>query len=106
MGKSRSSDSFSLGQQVTNERNIFTFLSQEHVPSKRVVYYIDGNPCLPSMLDARLFLPSESRTLSTATSQINDLVVTRRNSELEEANRRYKMATCRGGLDEQRGCLW
>lgn len=72
---------------------------------KKFIYCVDGNPCFPHHLNAGLFLPSEPRSLEIEISNAPDPLLARSERELEEANRRRRMATSYRGSNQRR-CLW
>lgn len=72
----------------------------------RYVYFCDGNPCFPQKLDTNLFSPKEPITLLNDKSDSNKAMLTRSERELEESERRRKLATSYRGLHNQRRCLW
>ena len=73
---------------------------------KRFVYCVDGNPCFPQHLDAALFYPSEPESLLSEMSEMPSTLLARTEREVEEGNRRRKLATTYRGLHTQRRCLW
>jgi hypothetical protein len=79
---------------------------QNLVEGMRFVYCIDGNPCFPQQLDSRLFYPPEPQNLLTEMSETPRPILARTEGEVEEAQRRRKVATTYRGLHNQRRCLW
>lgn len=73
---------------------------------QRFVYCIDGNPCFPNKLRKDLFYPSEPDKLSVILNQVDSPVLTRSDREMDESNRRRKLAVSQRGLHNQRRCLW
>jgi hypothetical protein len=72
----------------------------------KYIYCIDGNPCFPHRLKPSLFLPSEPESWLVEMSKTSDPLLARSGRELEEANRRRRMATSHRGFQNQRRCLW
>lgn len=76
------------------------------IEGKRFVYCVDGNPCFPERLDVKMFYPSEPEAVLTEYSAMPSTLLVRTEREVEEANRRRKLATTYRGLHTQRRCLW
>lgn len=70
------------------------------------VYCIDGNPSFPNKLHKDLFYPPEPDKLSVILNQVDNPVLTRSDREMDESNRRRKLAVSQRGLHNQRRCLW
>jgi hypothetical protein len=72
----------------------------------KYIYCIDGNPCFPHCLKPSFFLPSEPESWLVEMSKTSDPLLARSERELEEANRKRRMATSHRGFQNQRRCLW
>ena len=107
-GISSSASSIQLTESVLQESgDIVTQPSRKNlVEGKRYVYCVDGNPCFPQHLDTGLFYPREPEALLTEMSAMPSTLLARTEREVEEANRRRKLATTYRGLHTQRRCLW
>lgn len=107
-GTSTSISSVQLSESMVQEGgDIVTQPSRRDlVDGKRFVYCVDGNSCFPQHLDASLFYPSEPEALLTEMSTMPSTLLARTEREVEEANRRRKLATTYRGLHTQRRCLW
>ena len=79
--------------------------SHDLPPGRKYIYCIDGNPCFPHNLNPDLFLPREPSTLTITLTKNPDPLLARSERELEEANRRRRVATSQLGVTQRR-CLW
>jgi hypothetical protein len=87
--------------------DIVTTPSRQNLPEGvRFVYCIDGNPCFPQRLDSSLFYPPEPEVFVTEMSEIPRPILARTEGEVEETQRRRKVATTYRGIHTQRRCLW
>lgn len=100
--------SIQLSESMLHESgDIVTQPSRQNLTEgKRFVYCVDGNPCFPQHLDASLFYPSEPESLLSELSEMPSTLLARTEREVEEGNRRRKLATTYRGLHTQRRCLW
>lgn len=100
--------SFKFAETAVNANGDFvTAPSHRGLPfGKRYVYCVDGNPCFPHTLQPDLFLPQEPDSWLVSVSKSQNPLLARGERELEEANRRRRMATSYRGLQNQRRCLW
>lgn len=73
---------------------------------RRFVYCVDGAPCFPHKLSLDMYLPSEPESWLLEMSTIPSPTLSRSDREIEEANRRRRMATSYRGMHNQRRCLW
>mmetsp|Transcript_29663 Transcript_29663/g.71384 ORF Transcript_29663/g.71384 Transcript_29663/m.71384 type:complete len:1767 (+) Transcript_29663:2-5302(+) len=84
-----------------------TVPSVRDIPStSRFVYCIDGNTTFPDHLNADLYFPGEPESWLVEMSTAPTPMLTRSEQEIEEADRRQKLATSSHGLQSQRRCLW
>ena len=72
----------------------------------KYIYCIDGNPCFPHHFKPALFLPKEPESWLVEMSKASDPLLARSEKEVEEANRRRRLATSLRGFQNQRRCLW
>lgn len=72
---------------------------------QRFVYCVDGNPCFPHDFNVDLLLPSEPSSWVIVMGRAPDPLLARSERELEEANRRRRIATSFRGSNQRR-CLW
>jgi len=79
---------------------------QDLLPGQVFIYCRDGNPCFPHQLRKELLLPLEPLSWKIEMSKSQNPLLARSERELEEANRRRKMATSNRGLQNQRRCMW
>lgn len=100
--------SVKYGESTININGDFvTGPSHQDLPTgKRYVYCVDGNPCFPQRLNAKLFLPKEPDSWFIDMSKAPNPLLFRSEKELEDANVRRKKATSYRGLQSQRRCLW
>jgi hypothetical protein len=80
--------------------------SQELPDGARFSYCIDGNPTFPHRLNPNAYLPRQPESWLVEMSTAPTPMLTRRDREVEEADRRRKLATSYRGLQSQRRCLW
>lgn len=84
-----------------------TVPSAQDIPiGSRFVYCIDGNTTFPDHLNADLYFPREPESWLVEISTAPTPMLTRSEKEIEEADRRQKLATSPRGLQSQRRCLW
>lgn len=107
-GASLSTPSIQLAESMVQENGDIVTQPSRHnlIDGKRFVYCVDGNPCFPQHLDVNLFYPREPEALLTEMSAMPSTLLARTEREVEEANRRRKLATTYRGLHTQRRCLW
>jgi hypothetical protein len=87
--------------------DLVTAPSKQELPEgQRFVYCVDGTPCFPHKLRPDLYLPCEPESWLVEMSTTPSPTLSRSNREIEEANRRRRMATSYRGLHNQRRCLW
>jgi len=79
---------------------------QDLLPGRVYIYCKDGNPSFPYHLRDELLLPNEPLSWEIEMSKTPDPLLARSEREMEEANRRRKMATSNQGLQNQRRCMW
>eukprot|EP00980_Cylindrotheca_fusiformis_P021569 scaffold8420_cov120-Cylindrotheca_fusiformis.AAC.1 len=72
----------------------------------RFVYCVDGNSTFPDRLDPKSFLPKQPESWLLEMNTQPTPMLTRSDREIEEAERRRKLATSYRGLQNQRRCLW
>lgn len=72
----------------------------------RFIYCVDGNPTFPDRLNPNVYLPRQPESWLVEMSTASTPMLTRSEKEIEEADRRRKMATTYRGLQTQRRCLW
>lgn len=101
-------DSFMKGSETTTEPQfIVSTPCRDDLPTDtQYTYLVDGIPCFPHILNEELFLPKEPASCEVELSQSPAISLTRSEKELEEANRRARIATAHGGIQNQRRCLW
>ena len=73
---------------------------------ERFIYCVEGNPSFPDHLDPNLFLPQQPESWLVEMSEAPSPLLARSEREVEEADRRRKLATSYRGLQSQRRCLW
>eukprot|EP00977_Amphora_coffeiformis_P027170 scaffold34593_cov179-Amphora_coffeaeformis.AAC.8 len=73
---------------------------------KRYIYCIDGNQCFPHTLNESYFLPKSPESWVIELPKAQDPLLARSERELEDAERRRRMATSQRGFQKQRRCLW
>ena len=74
---------------------------------QRYIYCIDGNPCFPHKFNESLFFPKEPESWLVEMSKTPDPLLARSEKEMEEADRRRRLATSHCGFQKQnRRCLW
>ena len=87
--------------------DIITFPCADLIPpGSRFVYCIDGNPCFPHKFNPDYFFPGELGPVSAESSDSTSSLLTRSDAEIDEAQRRKRIATSYKGLNNQRRCLW
>lgn len=92
---------------VNHEGDLVTAPSHDGLPrGKQYMYCIEGNPCFPHKFDEDLFLPREPESYFVEISKATAPLLARSERELEEANRRRRLATSQQGYQAQRRCLW
>jgi hypothetical protein len=74
-------------------------------PGKKYIYCVDGNPFFPHLLNPNLFLPREPTSWTITLTKSPDPLLARSERELEEANRRRRMAVPQVGVTQRR-CFW
>jgi hypothetical protein len=72
----------------------------------RFVYCVDGNPTFPDRLNPNSYLPRQPESWLVEMTTAPTPMLTRSGKEIEEADRRRKLATSYRGLPTQRRCLW
>jgi len=95
-------------QGLHNHKEIVTHPTRDKLAlNSQFGYFRDGHSSFPQSFHENLFLPLEPEKLQTDMSEIPVAILTRSDRELEEANRRRKIAVSDGsGLNKQRRCLW
>lgn len=84
-----------------------TVPSRQGVPANsRFVYCNDGNTTFPDRLNRKSYLPRQPESWLLEMSTQPTPMLTRSDKEIEEADRRRKLATSYRGLQTQRRCLW
>jgi hypothetical protein len=84
-----------------------TVPSRQDLPEgARFIYCIDGNPTFPDRLNPSSYLPRQPESWLVEMSTAPTPMLTRSDKEVEEADRRRKLATSYRGLQSQRRCLW
>lgn len=84
-----------------------TLPSRSGLPAgSRYIYCIDGNPVFPDTLDPNLYLPRQPESWLVEMTTAPTPMLTRSGKEIEESDRRRKLATTYRGLSTQRRCLW
>lgn len=73
--------------------------------SARFIYCVDGNPTFPDRLNADSYFPRQPESWLVEMSTVPTPMLTRSAKEIEEAERRRKVATTYRGLTQRR-CLW
>ena len=79
--------------------------SHDLPPDRKYIYCLDGNPYFPHNLDPDLFLPREPSSWTITLTKTPDPLLARSERELEEANRRRRVAMSQLGVTQRR-CLW
>lgn len=75
-------------------------------PATRYIYCIDGNPIFPDRLNPNAYLPRQPESWLVEINTAPTPMLTRSDKEIEESDRRRKIATTYRGLPTQRRCLW
>ncbi len=89
------------------EGDLITLPCRDGLPyGKQYLYCVEGNPCFPHKFDAALFLPREPDSYFVEIPKTTTPLLARSERELEEANRRRRLATSQHGYQAQRRCLW
>lgn len=84
-----------------------TLPSRSGLPvGSRFFYCIDGNPTFPDRLNPNSYLPRQPESWLVEMTTAPTPMLTRSRKEIEEADRRRKLATTYRGLPTQRRCLW
>jgi hypothetical protein len=84
-----------------------TVPSRQDVPTgSRFVYCIDGNATFPDRLNPKSYLPRRPESWLLEMSTLPTPMLTRSDKEIEEADRRRRLAASYRGLQSQRRCLW
>jgi hypothetical protein len=93
------------GESVFNHDGDFVTAPTQHgLPTgRRFSYCVDGSSCFPHKLSPDLFLPVQPESWLIETSKAPNPLLARSERELEDANRRRRMAT---SFKNQRRCLW
>jgi hypothetical protein len=92
---------------VNPQGDWLTVPSRQDLPEgKRYIYCVDGNPSFPDRLDPNLYLPRQPESWLVEMSEAPTPLLARSEREVEEAERRRKLATSYRGLQSQRRCLW
>ncbi|CAJ1960049.1 unnamed protein product [Cylindrotheca closterium] len=87
--------------------DLVTVPSARDIPdASRFVYCIDGNTTFPDRLNADFYFPREPESWLVEMSTAPTPMLTRSEQEIEEADRRQKLAISSHGLQSQRRCLW
>ena len=91
---------------VSYAGDLITLPSTQNLPpGRKYIYCVDGNPCFPHHLNPNLFLPQEPSSWTITLTKNPDPLLARSERELEEANRRRRVATSQLGVTQRR-CLW
>lgn len=81
--------------------------SHQGLPNdSRFVYCVDGNPTFPDRLNPNSYLPRQPESWLVEMNTAPTPMLTRSEKEIEEADRRRKLATTFRGLQTQRRCKW
>ncbi|GAX24917.1 hypothetical protein FisN_2Lh192 [Fistulifera solaris] len=92
---------------MNQEGDLITLPCRDGLPhGKQYIYCVEGNACFPHKFDAELFLPREPDSYFVEISKATSPLLARSERELEEANRRRRLATSQHGYQAQRRCLW
>jgi hypothetical protein len=84
-----------------------TVPSRQELPGgARFIYCIDGNPTFPDRLNPNSYLPRQPESWLVEMTTAPTPMLTRSDREVDEADRRRKLATSYRGLQSQRRCLW
>lgn len=84
-----------------------TIPSRQDLPEGcRYIYCIDGNATFPDRMNPKLYFPRQPESWLVEMSTLPTPMLTRSEKEIEEADRRRKLATSFRGLQNQRRCLW
>ena len=95
------------GSAVNSDGDIISAPSRHDLPPGSVfMHFKDGNPCFPYHLRDELFFPREPSSWEIEMPKAPDPLLARSEREMEEANRRRKMATSNCGMQNQRRCMW
>lgn len=87
--------------------DLVTLPTRKHLPrGKRFSHCVNGQPCFPHAFQRALFLPAEPESWIIKQSKNTNPLLARGERELEEANRRRRMATTQRGYQAQIRCLW
>lgn len=100
--------SLKYSESVTNSvGDLITLPSRQGLPLQSVfVYFMDGNPCFPHLLNSSYLLPKEPDSWLLETWKSPLPLLARNDRELDEAHRRRRVATSHRFLHNQRRCLW
>lgn len=100
--------SFRYSESVVNhDGDVISAPSRQDLPPGRVFMHCkDGNPCFPYRLRNELLFPKEPTSWEVEMSKAPDPLLARSEREMEEANRRRKMAISNRGMQNQRRCMW
>lgn len=92
---------------VNTDGDLVTAPTHEGLPrGTTFIYCVNGNPCFPHIFETGLFLPQEPESWLLEFSKRANPVLARSEREVEEANRRRRLATSYSGLQGQRRCFW
>jgi hypothetical protein len=92
---------------INNSRDLVTAPSKQNLsPGNRHVYWIDGHPHFPQDLDTEMFFPEQPDVLSAEFDKIPVPTLTRSDREIDDSNRRRKLAISHRGLQRQRHCMF
>jgi hypothetical protein len=95
------------GFMVNSSGDLVTAPSKKNLPTgNRYVYCEGGHPHFPQELDTKLFYPEEPDTLTAEFGEVPVPILTRSDHELDDSNRRRKLAISRKGTQRQRRCLF
>ena len=74
--------------------------------SARYIYCVDGNPTFPDRLNPSVYFPRQPESWLVEMTTVPTPMLTRSGKEIEESDRRRKVATTYRGLPTHRRCLW
>jgi hypothetical protein len=95
------------GFMVNSSGDLVTAPSKKNLLSgNRYVYCEGGHPHFPQELDSKLFYPEEPNQLTTELGEVPVPILTRSDRELDDSNRRRKIAISHRGVQRQRRCLF
>jgi hypothetical protein len=95
------------GSVVNSDGDVISAPSRHDLPPGRLfIHFKDGNPCFPYSLRDELLFPREPDSWEFEMTKSPDPLLARSEREMEEANRRRKMATSNRVMQNQRRCMW